>query len=461
MSVIKVSELNKYIKKYIAMDYLLSDISVEGEVSNYKEHSNGNIYLSLKDKSARINGIIYSNDAANMKISPKNGDNVEVRGSISLYERDGILNIYIREIKILGVGNLYEKYLALKEVLYKEGLFNENNKKKIPFFPKEIGIITSPTGAAIRDILNIIKRRNDAIDISIFPTNVQGSQAVSGVIDGIKYFSENPVDVIIVTRGGGSIEELFSFNDESLAREIYKSKIPIISAIGHEIDYVISDFVSDLRAPTPSAAAELVSMSKEDLNNSLYLLKNKMDRIIENNIEKEKIKLNKNFDSVSRRIFNEISDSKNKMMSVLLSLKNDSYKLNTLKFDLNTLYVNLNRNFKENLKTKEYFLEDKLQDLKYSLKSSEIRVDELNNLRDKLEDSLLKIFREKKYNLQYLYLDLKKSTTFPKVYIKDEFDKLIINASSLKERDKISINFEDGQVISDVRSVKIRGDKSE
>lgn len=266
MKAIKVSELNKYIKKYIAMDYLLNDLLVQGEISSLKKHSNGNIYLTLKDEKASIDAIIYSKDAREIKFDINEGDKVEAKASLSIYEKNARLSLYIRDIRLQGLGELYEKFLYLKDSLDKEGLFSRDHKKQIPFYPRSIGLITSPTGAAVKDFLSILKRRNDSIDVNLYPVNVQGVNAKDDILKALEYFSNNPEDVVVLTRGGGSLEDLFVFNDEELARTIYNFKTPIISAIGHEVDYVISDFVSDLRAPTPSAAAELVSMSKDDLS---------------------------------------------------------------------------------------------------------------------------------------------------------------------------------------------------
>lgn len=291
MSRIKVSELNKYIKKYISMDYLLSQISVEGEVSNFKHHSNGNFYFSLKDERARINTIMYREDAMDISFVPVDGMQIVATGTISFYESHGQMNFYVTSIEKLGEGNLYQQFLILKEQLEKKGYFLQSHKKILPKFPTNVGIITSDTGAAVQDIINVLHHKNNLINIIIYPALVQGPYAASSMIAGIEYFNSHPVDVIILGRGGGSFEDLFAFNDEKLAEAIYQSVIPIISAVGHEIDYSISDFVADARAATPTQAAEMVSISKEELVRQLQYSKIHMWETIYSKLESTKIDL--------------------------------------------------------------------------------------------------------------------------------------------------------------------------
>lgn len=271
MKAIKVKELNAYLKKIISMDFLLTDIVVEGEISNFKIHENGNIYFSLKDDYSRINAIIFYKDTSNLDFNIENGLKIVVRGSVNYYERDSQITFFISEVISHSSGNLFNDYLKLKEKLESEGLFNPCHKFEIPEFPKTIGIITSSSGAAVRDIVNMIRLRNNLINIIIYPSLVQGPDAPEDLIGGIEYFnSRENIDLIILGRGGGSFEDLFCFNDESLARAIYNSKIPIISAVGHEIDYSISDFVADMRAATPTKAAELATISKSEIENNLH-----------------------------------------------------------------------------------------------------------------------------------------------------------------------------------------------
>ncbi len=267
---LSVSELNKYIKRIISADPILNNIHLKGEVSNFKVHNSGHAYLSLKDDKSKINCIMFRDDVNKVKYRITEGLNVLVKGYVSTYERDGQYQLYIQEIEPEGIGSLYLALQQLKEQLEKEGLFDRIHKKRIPFYPKKVAVITSLTGAAIRDILSVIQRRNPTIHVVILPVTVQGEtagQEISHAIDIANHRTD--IDVIILGRGGGSIEELWAFNEEIVARSIFSSRIPIISAVGHETDYTISDFVSDLRAPTPSVAAELAVPIYKDLKNNL------------------------------------------------------------------------------------------------------------------------------------------------------------------------------------------------
>ena len=255
---ITVSDLNKYIKDKIANDEYLNHILIKGEISNFKHHYTGHMYFTLKDENSLVKCIMFKSYAQKLNFTPKDGMKVFILGSVSVFERDGVYQVYAQIMEEDGVGDLYTKYQELKEKLEKEGLFKEENKKKIPVMPKVIGVLTSQTGSVIRDIINVSTRRNPNVYIRLLPVPVQGEGAAEKISDGIKYMNENNLaDVLILARGGGSLEDLWPFNEEIVARAIYDSKIPIISAVGHETDFSISDFVADLRAPTPSAAAEL------------------------------------------------------------------------------------------------------------------------------------------------------------------------------------------------------------
>ncbi|MBR4892823.1 MAG: exodeoxyribonuclease VII large subunit [Clostridia bacterium] len=255
--IISVTELNSLIKEYFDLNPVFTSLYVKGEISNFKKHSSGHCYFSLKDEKSVIKAVMFKFNAYNLQFEPENGMKVILNARLSSYERDGVYQLYVNEMQPDGIGALHIKFEKLKEKFSKEGLFDERYKKQIPRFPKTIGVVTSPTGAAIRDIINVLKRRWKNVDIIIYPAQVQGEDAHLSIISGIKYFNENKVDVIIIGRGGGSVEDLWCFNEEEVAREIFKSTVPLISAVGHETDYTISDFVADLRAPTPSAAAEL------------------------------------------------------------------------------------------------------------------------------------------------------------------------------------------------------------
>lgn len=265
-----VTEINEYVKWLIDGEMQLQDIYVVGELSNFKKHTTGHCYFSLKDEKSEIRAIMFSSNARRLNFNPENGMKVIVHARVSVYAQGGSYQLYVDSMQPDGIGSLYLAYEQLKEKLSKEGLFDEKYKKAIPRYPKRIGVITSPTGAAIRDIINVSKRRYPCVQLVVYPTLVQGPEAPYELTRAIEYFNlSNNVDTIIIGRGGGSIEDLWAFNDESLARAIFRSTIPVISGVGHEIDYTICDFVSDIRAATPSAAAEIATPDIKDINNLL------------------------------------------------------------------------------------------------------------------------------------------------------------------------------------------------
>jgi len=257
--VLSVANVNAYIKQLMDRDFILKNLWVEGEISNYKAHSSGHLYFTLKDGSSSISCVMFRSYVANLQSPLKNGMKLMVNGSVSVYERSGQYQIYVKQVREDGLGKLYQAYEALKKKLASEGLFEEEVKQALPQFVKCVGIITSDTGAAIRDIVQVANRRNPYVQLRLYPSLVQGPDAADNIVRGIQYFNseEDPVDVLIVGRGGGSIEDLWPFNEEVLARAIVASHIPIISAVGHETDFTIADYVADHRAPTPSAASEL------------------------------------------------------------------------------------------------------------------------------------------------------------------------------------------------------------
>ena len=261
-----VSELNAYIKSVFDNDRTLLALSVKGEISNFTHHRSGHLYFSLKDNDGLVRAVMFRSSAEKLKFIPQNGMMVIVRCSVSVYSRDGSYQLYVNSMVPDGVGELYLAYEQLKSKLSEEGLFSSEHKKTIPHFPNSVGVITSPTGAAVRDIINVIKRRFPRTKIYLYPSLVQGDGAPENLIEALDYFDKtNLADVIIIGRGGGSIEDLWAFNSEPLARRIYAMSIPVISAVGHETDFTICDFVSDLRAPTPSAAAELAVPDVRDV----------------------------------------------------------------------------------------------------------------------------------------------------------------------------------------------------
>ena len=256
-NVYSVGQVNTYIKNMFAQDFMMQRISVKGEVSNCKYHSSGHIYFTLKDAVGTIGAIMFAGNRRGLAFPMKEGDKVIVTGSIEVYERDGKYQLYAREIALDGAGNLYLKFEALKRELEEMGMFAPEYKKPIPKYIRRLGIVTAPTGAAVQDIRNIARRRNPYVQLILYPALVQGDGAVNSIINGIHALDELGVDVIIVGRGGGSIEDLWAFNEEEVARAIFECETPVISAVGHETDTTIADYVADMRAPTPSAAAEL------------------------------------------------------------------------------------------------------------------------------------------------------------------------------------------------------------
>jgi exodeoxyribonuclease VII large subunit len=327
-----VTQINKYIKYKMDNDQNLNIVYLKGEISNFKNHSSGHLYFTIKDSSSRILAVMFRNNAQKINFKPVDGSKVLVVGRISCYEASGNYQIYVEEMLEDGIGNLYLEFERLKKKLGEKGYFDENYKKQIPRFPKKIGIITAPTGAAIRDIITTINRRYKLVELFIFPSLVQGENAKEDIVKNIELANTYDLDVIILGRGGGSIEDLWAFNEEVVADAVFKSEIPIISAVGHEIDFTISDFVSDLRAPTPTAAAELAVPNTIDLINYIKQLE---------------IRSNKS-------ILNLLNMNKNKITSILNSyvLKNprNMYEIKAQKLDnlVDKLNLLIKRNLNDN-----------------------------------------------------------------------------------------------------------------
>lgn len=292
IKVLTVSDINSYIKRSFDNDFILQNSSVKGEISNIKFHSSGHIYFSLKDEYSKINCIMFKSSTKNLKFIPENGMKIVVKGRISVYEKEGAYQLYCNEMKVDGIGELYIALEKLKTKLEAKGLFDKEHKKAIPAYSFNIGIVTSPTGAALRDIINVTKRRNRVVNLIVYPSLVQGQNAADNIINGINTLNHiKNVDLIILARGGGSIEDLWCFNDENVAEAIYNSKKPIITGIGHEIDYTIADFVSDRRAPTPSAAAEVAVFDLKNTAQKVNFYKNSLESSIRNikNDRKDKL----------------------------------------------------------------------------------------------------------------------------------------------------------------------------
>lgn len=335
---ISVSDLNRYMKDKVADDEYLKSVFVRGEISNFKHHYTGHMYFTLKDENSLIKCIMFKSSTLTLNFVPKDGMKVNVLGSVAVFERDGVYQIYCKAMQEDGVGDLYAKFKELKDKLEKEGLFDAEHKKKIPMMPKVIGVLTSNTGAVIRDIINVSTRRNPNCYIRLYPVPVQGPCAAEKIVDAIRFMNEHKLaDVLIVARGGGSLEDLWPFNEEIVARAIYDSELPVISAVGHETDFTIADFVADLRAPTPSAAAELAVTDIFDLQDRINLYQRRLQLLLRKKVEVLRLRYDK---CMKSRCFTEPSylfqdrylklDSCVKNLEKAINLKMKDYKLQTV-----------------------------------------------------------------------------------------------------------------------------------
>lgn len=288
LPVLSVKELTRYLKESMEADPILQAVWVRGEISNYKCHTSGHLYFTLKDETSQIRAVMFRSRTQLLNFQPANGMKVLAFGQVTVYERDGQYQLYVNEMQPDGLGSLHMAFLQLKERLEKEGLFDPARKKAIPTLPRRVGIVTSPTGAALRDLVSVITRRCPKIHLLIAPALVQGEGAPPTIVRGIELLNREKVDVIIVARGGGSLEELWAFNDERVARAIFASDVPIISAVGHQTDFTIADFVADLRAPTPSAAGELVVPDWRELSAGLTSLKGRLLNAMTQKVSRER-----------------------------------------------------------------------------------------------------------------------------------------------------------------------------
>ena len=300
---ITVTELNRYIKDKFTDDEYLSELLIKGEISNFKNHYTGHMYFTLKDENSLIKCIMFKTYAQKLNFMPKDGMKVLVLGGVSVFERDGVYQVYVKAMQEDGVGTLYKQYEELKRKLEMQGYFDQNHKQKIPQMPETIGVLTSQTGSVIRDIINVSTRRNPNVHIRLLPVPVQGPDAAPKIAEGIRYMNENKLaDVLILARGGGSLEDLWPFNEEIVAHAIYNSEIPIISAVGHETDFTISDFTADLRAPTPSAAAELAVPDMYEIKQKINNYQNRLRLALTKKLEVVKLRYEK---CMSSRVFKE------------------------------------------------------------------------------------------------------------------------------------------------------------
>ncbi len=437
---LNISEINNYIKNVLDSDLFLNRVYLKGEISNFKNHTRGHLYFTLKDDLSRINAVMFQSNARTLQFAPEDGMNVLVKGRISAYPTSGSYQIYVESMELDGLGNLYIEYEKLKEKLFKEGLFNKEHKKAIPKYPTRIGVITADTGAAVRDIMSTIKRRYPLSEVILFPSLVQGAEAAPNIVHQIEVADNYNCDVLIVGRGGGSIEDLWAFNEEIVARAIYNAKTPIISAVGHEPDFTIADFVADLRAPTPTGAAEMAVPTKLD---------------IENLINQFKIRLNKNIKNLVNTKFIELYHLKN---SFVLKNPMSLYEIKEQKLD--KLLEDLNKNMQIILDNKKHLLEIDVNKIKL-MSPANIINDNKNKLKElvvNLNNIVDKDLNNKKYQLDYLINTLK--LVNPLNILSNGYslvkkgDKLISSSKDLKVNDKINIKFHEGEIESIVKEIK-------
>lgn len=445
-----ISELTKYIKRTFDNDEMLKNFWVKGEISNFKKHSRGHMYFTLKDQQSRIQSVMFAGNNRFMKFIPEDGMNVLVRGYVSVYESNGQYQMYVNEMQPDGIGNLYLAFEQLKKKLEGAGYFDERFKKQLPLIPTRIGVITSPTGAAIRDISTTLKRRFPIASITLLPVLVQGTEAASSIAKAIRQANiVGDLDVLIVGRGGGSIEELWAFNEEIVAEAIFESAIPIISAVGHETDMTIADFVADLRAPTPTAAAELAVPHWQELFDKVLQRNIRLQRAISKKLEKNREKLTTLQKSYAFRYPEQLIKQKEQQLDRIIEdfQRNMTYLLERKRTSLEHIEKDLKRNdpksyiekAREQLVKKETLLQQHFLVIKKDYDS------QFQQLLVKLESlSPLKVMT-RGYSLVY----------------KDN-DHLVKSVTNVKKGDELQIKLKDGSVFCDVQNIETdRGVKNE
>ena len=410
-----ISEVNKIIKNIIDGDEFLQDITLKGEISNLKFHTRGHLYFSLKDDSSKISAVMFNYAHQGLLFTPKDGDSVIVRGKITVYEAGGSYQILVSEMLEDGLGDLYVIFEKLKNKLSEEGLFDSSHKRKIVKIPNKIGVITASTGAAIKDIISTINRRYPLVEIILFPSLVQGEGAKENIVKMIEIANNYDIDTLIVGRGGGSIEDLWAFNEEIVARAIYNSRVPIVSAVGHEIDFTISDFVADLRAPTPTAAAELVVPDRNEIIRYLNDVRNRLNT------------------SINKLLINFSEKIKKYETNYILNNPHNLYTTQEQKID--HLMELLNVNIKKTLKNKENLYST--IKLKYELLNIlDSKENEFNKLKTKIELLNPKYILNKGYSITYAD------------------DKIIKSVNDIKNIKVLKSIFSDGVIISEVKEIK-------
>lgn len=407
---ISISQLTRYIKYKIDNDVHLQEVFLKGEISNFKAHTRGHFYFTLKDEEARISAVMFSSSANKVKFTPQDGMKVLISGKISVYPANGGYQIYVNEMLEDGVGNLYIAFEQLKKKLASEGLFDDHHKKKLPKIPEKIGVVTAPTGAAIRDITSTIKRRWPMAEVILFPALVQGEYAKDSIIKQIKLADTYQLDVLIIGRGGGSIEDLWCFNEEEVARAIYQANTPIISAVGHEVDFTISDFVSDMRAPTPTGAAEMAVPSKSDIENYVKQLDIRLHKVIQNKINISKQRLEQ---IMSRHIF------KDPVSIYYVKEQQFSNLLDKLRYSIVSLYNTKNNEYQKLMQSMVFKNPEKLIE---------------------------------KYKNKYLMLLSKLEALSPILTIKRGYsvvrkeNKIISSIQDIKKKDSLELEVSDGKI---------------
>ncbi len=452
---ITVTQLTRYIKYKIDNDIHLNEVFLKGEISNFKAHTRGHFYFTLKDEGSRINAVMFASSTKNIKFTPQDGMKVLVTGKISVFEANGGYQIYVNDMLEDGVGNLYIAFEQLKKKLELEGLFDPTIKKPIPKIPKRIGVVTAPTGAAIKDIISTIKRRWPLCEIILFPSLVQGEMAKEDIVHQIERAQNYNLDTLIVGRGGGSIEDLWPFNEEIVARAIYQSFVPIISAVGHEIDFTIADFVADLRAPTPTGAAEMAVPQIGDVQNYLNQLKIRLNKAIYNDIAKYRQKLDsvKNVYILTNPM--SIYQTKEMYFDSLLDRLNFSMTSNITKYrnllkEMKSSYIFTNP--ESIYKDRKVELNDLTNRLEYSLKNI-VNIKERELLKIKSSYILTDPYKllDKKSN-KLLNLISKLEPLSPLKTIERGFgivkkeDKVITSIKDIKKKDKLEIELKDGSI---------------
>ena len=395
-NVYSVGQVNRYVKNMFTQDFFLQKVYVKGEVSNCKYHTSGHIYFSLKDETGTISCVMFAGQRRGLGFSMKDGDKVVVGGTVDVYERDGRYQLYAKEITLEGAGDLYERFLALKQELEEMGMFAQEYKQPIPPFVRKLGVVTAPTGAAVQDIRNVSLRRNPYLQIILYPALVQGEGAAESVAKGIRMLDEAGVDVIIAGRGGGSIEDLWAFNEEVVARAIFECRTPVISAVGHETDFTIADFVADLRAPTPSAAAELAVYDYRSVLEAAGSLRERLHRAMWGKTE----------------LFRE-------------RLSGYQTKLS---------YVSP---------------QNRLREDRQRLLSLEEAVETAMNLKIKEERQRLSVYLERFSGLSPL-----KKLNQGYSYVADERGKTVTSVDGIKEKDRLFISVPDGTIETEVSSIR-------